>query len=268
MSLIMQERLLTTLSARARGITVADVRVGLAYTAVALDNGHAGLAGGAAAADPQFRNFELAGTLAGSPAERLLAMLVDENSALARAVGLATANALLSMPPRPAFTDREVTSAVDITAEDRVAMVGYFAPVVSRLRRVGCLLDIIELDERYTDTVGPSQGAAYLAECTVALITGTTLVNGTCDEVLASLGAPRAAVLLGPSSPLCPELLREGALTHIAGSRVHNADAVLRLVSEGGGTKLMRPYLDFEIVQAEDDVTKLGDGQSGDQTGA
>jgi hypothetical protein len=178
-------------------------------------------------------------------------MLVDEKSHLARTIGLAAANALLSALPHPPVSREEVISSLDITPDDRVAMVGYFAPVIAQLKKSGCRLDIIELNERHGETITPEQGRLALAECTVAIITGTSIVNGTCDELLDALGQPRAAILLGPSSPLCVALLEQSKLTHIAGSRVREPDAVLRVVSEGGGTMLMKPYLDFETVRSD-----------------
>jgi len=79
-------------------------------------------------------------------------------------------------------------------------MVGYFGPLVRDLKQTGCRLDIIELDTSRPDTLSPEAGRAVLAVCDVAILTGTSLVTGTIDDLLASLGRPRAAVLLGPSS--------------------------------------------------------------------
>jgi uncharacterized protein (DUF4213/DUF364 family) len=177
-------------------------------------------------------------------------MLADENDSLSRAVGLATANALLAASPEPAAEREEIISALNITARDHVAMVGYFAPVIGKLKKTGCRLDIVELNPDHgSDTLSPRQGKEALAACSVAIITGTTLINGTFDDVTESLGNPRAAVLLGPSSPLCSALFKETKITHSAGSRVEDPEAVLRVVSEGGGTMIMKPYLSFETVK-------------------
>lgn len=99
-----------------------------------------------------------------------------------------------------------------------------------------------------TLTRSPQQGRAALAACTIAIITGTTLINGTFDEVCAGLKEPRAAVLLGPSSPLCADVFSGTGITHMAGSRVVDAGAILRIVSEGGGTMLMKRHLAFETI--------------------
>jgi len=249
-TLNIQKRLVACLIPQAEGHVVADVRIGLGYTAVRLECGHAGVAWTPKSDAPCCTHFQAAGTLAGRPAVELLAFLVDENSGLARAVGLATANALLSSLPHPPTSREEVISSLNITPDDSVAMVGYFGPVVTQLRKIGCRLDIIELNPHHGagETLTPEQGREVLAGCSVAILTGTSLINGTCDELLAGLGSPRAAVLLGPSTPLCGEAFSGTKITHLAGSRVREADAVLRVVSEGGGTMLMKKYVDFENV--------------------
>jgi uncharacterized protein (DUF4213/DUF364 family) len=248
--LTVQKRLIELLLPRSEGFSVADVRIGLGYTAVKLDSGHAGVAWTPKEAAASCTHLGAAGGLAGRRAEDILSMLADENSSLARAVGLAAANALLAISPEPDAGREEIVSSLHITSGDHVAMVGYFAPVLGKLKKTGCRLDIVELNpHRGKGTLSPGQGKEALAACTAAIITGTTLINGTFDEVTASLGNPRAAVLLGPSSPLIGRLFEGTKITHSAGSRVTDPEAVLRVVSEGGGTKLMKPYLSFETVR-------------------
>ncbi len=248
-TLTVQKRLVDLLLPLAEHSTVKDVRIGLGYSAVELDMGCAGVAWTPKDTASSCTHLGAAGTLAGSPTREILLMLVDPTSALARAVGLATANALLAALPAPVASRDEVIASLDITKNDKVAMVGYFAPIVGKLKKTGCRLDIVEMNPRPGEsTLSPEQGKEVLASCTIALITGTTLINGTFDEVNEALGNPRAAVLLGPSSPLCGEIFRGTKITHTAGSRVKDVQAVLRIVSEGGGTMLMKPHLRFETV--------------------
>ncbi|HET6421715.1 MAG TPA: DUF364 domain-containing protein [Geobacteraceae bacterium] len=249
MTFHIQKRLVDYLAPNTHLKTVADVRIGLGYTAVRLESGHAGVAWTPKSEAPCCTHFQAAGTLTGRPVAELLAMLADEKSGLARAVGLAAANALLAALPRPVILKEEVISSLNVTPDDRVAMVGYFGPVISQLKKAGCRLDIVELNPAHGEnTHSPEQGKDAMAGCTIAVITGTSLINGTFDEVVSGLGNPRAAVLLGPSSPLCGDVFSGTKITHVAGSRVKDADAVLRVVSEGGGTMLMKPFLDFESV--------------------
>jgi len=249
MMLTVQKRLLDFLLPQAENITINDVRIGLGYTAVKIEGGYGGVAWTPPPSAPCCTHFAKAGTLIGRPAKELLTMLGEEASALARAVGLATANALLASLPKPPVLEEEVISALQITADDRVAMVGYFGPVIAQLQKTGCQLDILELHAKHADTLPPEKTGEVLGGCTVAIITGTSLINGTFDELLSALGAPRAAVVLGPSSPLCGEIFHDTKITHVAGARVRDTNAVLRIVSEGGGTMLMKPHLDFAAVR-------------------
>jgi uncharacterized protein len=247
--LTIQKRLKDLLIPHAAQATIKDARIGLGYTAVQLNSGHAGVAWTPEETASCCTHFRAAGKIAGSPASEILGMLTHESSGLARALGLATANAVLAaMPGFPSITE-EVIASLNITARDHIAMVGYFGPIVAGLKKIGCRLDIVELNPDHGEgTLTPQRGKEALAACSVAIITGTTLINGTFDEVTAPLGNPRAAVLLGPSSPLCGEAFTGTKITHVAGSRVVDASAVLRIVSEGGGTMIMKPHLEFETV--------------------
>ncbi len=230
----------------ARRAEIDTVWIGLGYTAVRLRGGHTGLAwtppvqGGCSP-------LEEAGTLTERPVAELLRM-VEAETPLPRAVGLATANALLNQLPRPPVVKEEIIESLGIAATDRVAMVGYFGPLVQRLRQTGCQLDIIELDGSRPGVLSPDEGRPVLARCNVAIVTGTSLVTGTCEALLADLGQPREAVLLGPSSPFCPEIFAGTPLTRIAGARVVDSNALLRVVSEGGGTPRFKPYVCFETM--------------------
>ena len=81
----------------------------------------------------------------------------------------------------------------------------------------------------------------------MAILTGTSLVTMTLDGLLEELTRaavrPRAAILLGPSAPMCPEAFCGTPLTHIAGSWINNGERVLQIVSEGGGTPQLKPFL-------------------------
>jgi uncharacterized protein (DUF4213/DUF364 family) len=246
--LTVQKRLIDFLMPQGERATISDVRIGLGYTAVKIDSGHAGVAWTPDPSAPCCTHLQDAGTLVGRPSSELLSMLGDEKSALARTVGLATANALLAAVPHPPTSREEVISTLNVTPDDRVVMVGYFGPVIAHLRKIGCRLDILELNSLHGDTLPPEKAGEALAGCSVAVITGTSLINGTFEEIVAGLGEPRAAVLLGPSSPLCGDIFHGKKITHVAGSRVRDTEDVLRVVSEGGGTMLMKRYLDFETV--------------------
>lgn len=230
------------------GHYVADVRIGLGYTSVRLDNHHIGLAWTARATTGSCTHETKAGTLAGRPAGELLEMLAGDRTALSRTIGLATANALATGLPQPESTRKDVLDIIDITPDDHVVMVGYFGPLIPRLRRIGCRLDVLELRNDTPETLSPEEGRDSLAACSIAIITATSIITGTLDEILAGLGKPRAAVILGPSTFMCPQVFAGTPVTHLGGARVHNIPIVEKIVSEGGGTMVLKQYMDFETI--------------------
>lgn len=248
MSKTIQQKIVDCLETVSEGFVVADVRIGLGYTSVRLDNGNIGLAWTAQGQFGSCTHEARAGTLAGRAARELLEMLATSSNSLSRTIGLATANALAAGIAPPKTTRVNVLELVNIQAADHVAMVGFFGPLVPRLHQTGCRLDILELRGDRPGTLSPEEGNMSLAACSVAIITATSIITGTTDELLSKLGKPRATIILGPSSFMRPEVFSGTPVTHVAGCRVRNASAVERIVSEGGGTMILKHHLDFETL--------------------
>ena len=223
---------------------LADIRVGLGYTCVELSDKAAGVAW-TPGRNPasSCTHLRQAGFLHELKEEEALALLDDDNH-LGRAVGLATFNAINSRIERQT-NDVEAISRLDIRETDHVVMVGHFAPVVSRIKKTGCRLDIIDLNPGKLSTIDQVSVPEMLGQCDVAVITATSIINNTVDELLDSLQRSRAAILLGPSTPLCPEAFQESRITQLSGSRVGDTENVKKIVSQGGGTMLMKKHLSF-----------------------
>lgn len=241
-STAIEERLLAHLAPAARGEGALDVRIGLGYTAVQLESGVAGLAytfrpgprGGCSV-------FGAAGPLAGRPASELIAWVLSSDP-IEAAVGLATINALAARAltePRAG----DVLDALDLLPGDEVGMVGYFGPLVPELRRRVRALHVFERDPAGPDLLPEQAAHRWLPRCQVVLITSTAIINHTLGGLLDSAANCRQVVLLGPSTPLAPEVFRGTPVTLLSGVEVTNPAGVLRAVSEGGGMPGFRGHV-------------------------
>ena len=137
-------RLYETLAQTAKDRQIADLRLGLSYVGVKLDNGNAGIA--ALVPDRSFRSCTVlkeAGTYAGANASDLLGYLVEGQNSLHRAIGLAVANSLIKAPSDQT-EDREATTYFNLQPGEQVVMVGLFAPLVKRIEATGAILTVIE----------------------------------------------------------------------------------------------------------------------------
>jgi uncharacterized protein (DUF4213/DUF364 family) len=226
--------------------TVTDLRIGLGYIGVRLDNGATGIAAMLFDALPHGCTIvPAAGTFAGSPASGLLQYLICGKNPLEVAMGLATANALIESPPAETVDDREATTYLHLQKGVKVAMVGLFSPLVERIRATGAELTIIEKNSVRMEILGDAEKKQTLKSCSVAIITATTLLNNTLEETINWLGEPRAVAILGPSTPLMPDIFQDTPVTHLGGAVVADPARVMQIISEGGGTPALRPYLRF-----------------------
>ncbi|MBU1106626.1 MAG: DUF364 domain-containing protein [Candidatus Riflebacteria bacterium] len=237
------QRLIECATPWAEGQQIKELRFGLGYSCVELSDGRMGVAWTPDQKTCSCTHLEAAGKITGQPAVEILNWL-SNNNALERTAGLAVFNALNSRKERM-FIEGEAVSLLRLQAIDHVVMIGYFAPVVPTIKASGCRFEVVELDPEKPDVISPDQGFKSLAECDIAIITATSIINGTCDNLLEALKRNRGAVILGPSTPMCPEAFAGTRITQLSGSYVVNPDQVKTIISEGGGTRLLKKHLRF-----------------------
>ena len=236
----LQDRVKATALSMADGVRVVDVRIGLGYTAVRLDNGCAGVAytflDEASGGCSVYRNIR---PLAGRPAADLL-RLFDTGGRIEAALALATANALFNRPDRD-YRRGDILEQLRIRPEDRVGMVGHFGPLVAAIRKQARALYIFEqIDLPQGNLLPVSEAEHLLPQCQVALLTSTAIVNQTADHLLTLASGCREIVFLGASTPLIPEVFEKTSVTLLSGVTVVAPEAILQIVSEGGGMRFFK----------------------------
>ena len=160
-----------------------------------------------------------------------------------KALGLATANAVLSAEAPQEESD--TLALMDLSSKDHVAMVGLFRPLVPRIEQTGAKLTIIEQNKALPNVLSFKSRGNILKTCTVAVITATSILNNTLETILNDLENPRWVSIIGPSTPVCRDIFAGTPVTHLGGSVVLDRPKVLQIISEGGGTPSLRPYLRF-----------------------
>ena len=220
---------------KAKKHTVKDVRVGPGYTAVVLDNGKCGVAYTFRAdASKGCGLIKEAGTLAGRNASELIHFYPTHNS-IKSSIGLAAINALVNYDV-PGKIKGDILEVLDVKPEDKVAMVGYFAPLIPKLEEKTENIYIFEqkdLDEKYI--VPEKDREKILPTCNIVLLTSTTLVNKTFEYFTEFTKKAKSCAMLGPSTPLVPEFFKEKGFTLLSGVEVIDVEKVLTIVSEAGG---------------------------------
>ena len=158
-------------------------------------------------------------------------------------MGLACANALANRDEATCL-DGDILDHLDLRPDDHVGMVGHFGPLVGPIQKRAGSLTVFERVDRPSGLLRPqAEAAAELPRCQVALITATSIINHTIDDLLKAARSCREVVLLGASTPLLAEAFRAGKVTMLSGVVVKAPEEVLRVVSEGGGMRQFGPHV-------------------------
>ncbi|HET6846820.1 MAG TPA: DUF364 domain-containing protein, partial [Anaerolineales bacterium] len=164
-------------------------------------------------------------------------------------IGVAAINSLIDVDENRV---REINAAEVLAQRGRdrtVALVGHF-PFIEELRPAVGQLWVIELHPEEGEY--PAEAAVeLLPKADLVAVTGSALINGTLDGLLALCNPESTIMVLGPSTPLSPVLFDHGA--HIlSGTRILDEAALLRTVGQGAAfhqvegarrVTLMRPDL-------------------------
>jgi uncharacterized protein len=237
------ERLHAALHERAEQVAVDQLVLGLGYTAVALEGAAAGLA--YTWADDRSCCSHLRGWdgAEGSAASELLDLLLADGG-LERSIGMAAANALnhaaaLELPDDEGAAGSLVRELV-IGPGTRVSMVGFFPPVARVLEDIGVELDVVD------DAKGMGDQDAFRerlgAWTEVLVMTSTTLLGDTTDELLRAAGPKARVALLGPTTPLLPEAFAGTRVELLGGTVPRDVPQVLRAVRHGGRAREILPF--------------------------
>jgi uncharacterized protein len=234
-------------------ITVERAVVGLFFTGVKLSNGCAGSCATPIKTIPEAvccPSSAMAMPFPGKLAGRLAADLAQEalsGHGIRRAVGIATVNALSDCcwqrRPHPGIELRPGLDAFDATAiepGDKVVVVGAFVPFLKELKRRRQPFLVLEQDPA---TLKPDElpffrpageAGEVLPEADVALITGSTLVNNTLEDLLALLRPEARVTIVGPTVGMLPDAFLTRGADILGSVRITAPDAFLDLLAEGG----------------------------------
>jgi len=233
--MIIADRIKTYIKDHCEEKRVADVRMGLGYTGVFLEGGGCGVAFTfKEGLDHGCSVFSGKRPLVGKSSHELVDY-VGSLSLLESALGLSTVNALVNSS-RTVQAEGDVMDMLQWRKEDRVGMVGYFGPLLRPLREKVKELVIFEMDEDREEGVFPAQDAyTELPRCDVAILTSTSLINGTADGLLEAAQGCREVILLGASTPFLSDVFEPLGVTLLSGIVVLDVPSLLRTISEGGG---------------------------------
>lgn len=232
-----------------RGLRVVDGVIGLSFAGVRLSNGRCHFVYLMREALPSGDMiFPYGEQMIGMDAWQVAQWALTGAEDLQRGLGVAALNAA-----SPFFFDPAYQSPEDfydsLTADDTLGVIGHMPPLAGRF---GSKVKRYISFDRAIDLRGSAGGAQVypmereaelLPACDVVIITGTSMINHTAEDILSLCANARDVMLSGFSLPYYPDAYRGSGLSAVGSSYfVEGSEALFRSLSLAAGHMAVRPY--------------------------
>jgi uncharacterized protein (DUF4213/DUF364 family) len=241
-AMILNDKLFNLFKDKAEKVHVDMLCLGLGYTVVVTSDGGIGIA---------YTYFEdkkscmvLNETVdyEGRPASALLEK-IKSDATIERSMALALVNALnyQNVLQLPEDENNEIMfETFKITKGTKVAMVGYFGPLIKRFEQREAVLDILDQSRglgRMEDFYKKLKNWAD-----VLFLTSTSILNNSTEEILANVHAKVKTIMLGPSTPMVAEAFDHLPVHMLAGTVPLDRENVIKAVRHGMGTPVLHRF--------------------------
>ncbi|MFX1452068.1 MAG: Rossmann-like domain-containing protein [Promethearchaeota archaeon] len=145
----------------------------------------------------------------------------------------------------------DVLDKLQLQKSDKVGMVGLFKPMIPKILSKVKSLTIIENDP---EKLGKFSGVevigdpSVLNDVEVAIITGTSIINNTIDDLLKLVKDARTA-MIGPTMAMLPDPLFKAGVDVIGGMKFFDVDKVIDIISQGQGTMRFKRFAKKYIIE-------------------
>lgn len=247
----LNERLFKALEKKASETMIEAVSIGLRYTAVCTSEGGIGLSYTYFRDNKSCTAIKLDQDIEDQPALGLLEFIKSKEP-LQRSLGLATINAVNHQSALTFPEDRKndiLLNILNIKKNTKVAMVGYIGPLVHKLQKMEAKIEIIDQGRNLGDYSSFKKKLAKWAESLI--LTSTSLLNNSTEDILKRIGPSVRTVLLGPSTPLIAEPFSNLPVHVLAGTVPQDKEKTLKAIRHGQGTPVLqkfgrKPYLEIK----------------------
>ncbi|MGD9300668.1 MAG: DUF364 domain-containing protein, partial [Desulfobacterales bacterium] len=215
---------------------------GLGYTAVSLSDGGIGLS---------YTHFEDKKSCMllnqhidyeGQPAVGLLEKIKSDHP-LERSMALALVNALNYKAALEYPEDKKNQIMFDkfkIGAGSRVAMVGFIGPLVELLKQKRASVEVLDTSRNMGQKQNFYTQLGNWAD--VLILTSTSILNNTTEEILQHVSSKVKTVMLGPSTPMVAAAFQHLPVHMLAGTVPIDKENILKAIRHGMGTPVLQKF--------------------------
>ena len=240
--MILNDKLFNIFIDKAKKVQVDMLCLGLGYTAAVTSDGGIGIAYTYFADKKSCMLLNEAVDYENRPASGLLEKIKSQNT-IERSMALALVNALNHQNALQLPEDKNNEIMFDkfnITMGTKVAMVGYFGPLIKHFEQKGAVLEILDQSRSLGQREDFYNKLKNWAE--VLFLTSTSILNNSAEEILANVHDKVKTILLGPSTPMVAEAFDHLPVHMLAGTVPIEKDKILKATRHGMGTPVLHKF--------------------------
>lgn len=137
-----------------------------------------------------------------------------------------------------------------IEKDTKVTFIGFVKPMIQNISRITQNILIIEdnpsISESYNNFIikkDIKQLDRNELSTDILFCTGTALINDTLEEILELFKRNvRCISIVGPSACMIPDILFDYGVDIVGGMKIIDSEATMKIIQEGGGTKLFKKF--------------------------
>ena len=240
--MVLNQRLYDLFRKRAREVKIELLCLGLGYTAVTLSDGGIGLS---------YTNFEDKKSCMllnkhidyeEQPAIQLLEKIKSDHP-VERSMALALINALNHKDALEFPEDRKNNVLFDhfkIGQGTHAAMVGFIGPLVKLLKQKQAAVEVLDASRNMGHKDDFYAKLGNWAD--VLILTSTSILNNTTEEILQHVSPTVKTVMLGPSTPMVAAAFEHLPVHMLAGTVPIDTANVLKATRHGMGTPVLQKF--------------------------
>ena len=197
--------------------------------------------------------ISFAGELTNRPMSELLNWSIEAPS-LKKIIGIATLNGvsqhILKIINPYKKIDGNLIDFVEITKDTTVTFIGFIKPLIKKISKISPSITVVEDTistspefETYKFKRNIEQLKKEEISTDILFCTGTTLINNTLESILEKFKRKaRKIILIGPTASMIPDILFDYGVDIVGGMEIFDSEATIKILQEGGGTKLFKKY--------------------------
>lgn len=152
--------------------------------------------------------------------------------------------------------ENDIFDQVNFSFYSKIVMVGLFQSLLDKFDQAKLKVHVFDIEKTGSGLTHMQYQKKFLNEADAVILTSTSLVNNTFDEVIAETNPESHVYMLGPSGILSGEYFRYPQVKMVFGSLFEKNDTrVLEVIEKGYGTRLFLPYLRKVFMERNEDET-------------